>query len=79
MFYSLHNPMSYNFTFSLATITAVDDHSGMWIPWHPFHVLSRNNNHYTTPSNMPCTWSYFWFRLTTPSLLIKCMIKKIKK
>ncbi|CAN6681197.1 unnamed protein product [Malus baccata var. baccata] len=76
IFYSLHNPMSNNFTFSLATITAVDNHSGMWIPWHPFHLLSRNNNHYTTPSNMPCTWSYFWFRLTNTFIAYQVHDKK---
>ncbi|KAM2407193.1 hypothetical protein ACFX1X_026408 [Malus domestica] len=36
------------FFFSLATVKAVDDHCGMWIPWHPFHLVFRNNSHYHT-------------------------------
>lgn len=34
------------FFFSFATIKAVDDHSGLWIPWNPLHVFFRNNSGY---------------------------------
>lgn len=40
------SPRTSIFFFSFATIKAVDDHSGLWIPWNPFHVFFRNNSGY---------------------------------
>ncbi|KAH0970344.1 hypothetical protein GBA52_022500 [Prunus armeniaca] len=41
------------FFFSFATIKAVDDHSGLWIPWNPFHVFFRNNSGYHALHHQP--------------------------
>lgn len=29
--------------YSFAFVKAMDDHSGLWIPWNPFHALLKNN------------------------------------
>ncbi|KAK9272319.1 hypothetical protein L1049_002690 [Liquidambar formosana] len=40
------SPRTSMFFFSFATIKAVDDHCGLWLPWNPFHLLFRNNSAY---------------------------------
>ncbi|XP_059655050.1 sphinganine C4-monooxygenase 1-like [Cornus florida] len=40
------SPRASIFFFSLATIKAIDDHCGLWLPWNLFHVFFRNNSAY---------------------------------
>ncbi|CAH9137898.1 unnamed protein product [Cuscuta epithymum] len=40
------SPRASIFFFSLATLKAVDDHCGMWLPGNPFRLLFNNNSAY---------------------------------
>ncbi|PRQ18065.1 putative sphingolipid C4-monooxygenase [Rosa chinensis] len=66
------SPRTSIFFFSFATIKAVDDHSGVCnFPWHPFHVMFRNNSLYHdvhhqlsgTKFNFSQPFFVFWDRL----------------
>ncbi|KAL5720100.1 sphingolipid C4-monooxygenase [Ranunculus cassubicifolius] len=52
--------------FTFATVKAVDDHSGLHFPWHPFHLLFQNNSiyhdvHHHHPSfNFSQPFCIFW-------------------
>ncbi|KAL6182016.1 hypothetical protein ACLB2K_043439 [Fragaria x ananassa] len=65
------SPRTSIFFFSFATIKAVDDHSGVNFPWHPFRLLFRNNSLYHdvhhqlygTKFNFSQPFFVFWDRL----------------
>lgn len=40
------SPRASIFFFSFATIKAIDDHCGLWLPGNPFHVIFSNNTAY---------------------------------